>query len=223
MLRIRIDGGRLTLAQLRMIAHISTTYGRDTADITDRQNIQLHWIRIEDVPAIWQLARRRWPLHDRGLRRHSSRHPRLPGGRRRRRLDHRRAPGNRAIVETYIGDPSLSNLPRKFKTAISGSPAQDVAHEVNDLSFVGVRHPGARSGLRRLHRRRPVDQPHVCAEARSLRHPDEIPEVWHGIVRCSATTDTAGFATERGSSSWSPTGAWRSSARCSRPSTCAAR
>ncbi len=29
-------------------------YARDTADVTDRQNIQLHWIRIEDVPAIWQ-------------------------------------------------------------------------------------------------------------------------------------------------------------------------
>src|SRR5580765_3453739 len=46
MLRIRIDGGALTTEQLRVIAEISTTYARDTADITDRQNIQLHWIRI---------------------------------------------------------------------------------------------------------------------------------------------------------------------------------
>ncbi len=54
MLRVRIDGGRLTSEQLRAIAEISTEYGRDTADVTDRQNIQLHWIRIEDVPKIWQ-------------------------------------------------------------------------------------------------------------------------------------------------------------------------
>ena len=54
MLRVRIDGGQLDLAQLRAIAEISQEYARDTADITDRQNIQLHWIRIEDVPAIWQ-------------------------------------------------------------------------------------------------------------------------------------------------------------------------
>jgi sulfite reductase (ferredoxin) len=54
MLRIRIDGGQLTTEQLRVIGEISSTYARDTADITDRQNIQLHWIRIEDVPAIWQ-------------------------------------------------------------------------------------------------------------------------------------------------------------------------
>ena len=54
MLRIRIDGGQLTTDQLRVIADVSTTYARDTADVTDRQNVQLHWIRVEDVPEIWQ-------------------------------------------------------------------------------------------------------------------------------------------------------------------------
>src|SRR3978361_2024258 len=54
MLRVRVDGGALTTEQRRTIADVSTTYARDTADITDRQNIQLHWIRVEDVPAIWQ-------------------------------------------------------------------------------------------------------------------------------------------------------------------------
>ena len=54
MLRVRIPGGRLSVDQLRTIADISTAYGRDLADITDRQNIQLHWVRIEDVPAIWE-------------------------------------------------------------------------------------------------------------------------------------------------------------------------
>ena len=54
MLRVRIDGGQLTTEQLRTIADISTTYARDSADVTDRQNIQLHWVRVEDVPAIWR-------------------------------------------------------------------------------------------------------------------------------------------------------------------------
>ena len=62
MLRVRIDGGQLDTGQLRTIADISTTYARDTADITDRQNIQLHWIRVEDVPAIWRPARVRRSL-----------------------------------------------------------------------------------------------------------------------------------------------------------------
>ena len=54
MLRIRIDGGQLSNDQLRTIADISERYARGTADLTDRQNVQLHWIRIEDVPAIWE-------------------------------------------------------------------------------------------------------------------------------------------------------------------------
>ena len=37
-----------------MIGQISVDFGRDMADITDRQNVQLHWIRIEDVPEIWR-------------------------------------------------------------------------------------------------------------------------------------------------------------------------
>ncbi|CAM5327314.1 Sulfite reductase [ferredoxin] [Streptomyces hirsutus] len=45
------------------------------------------------------------------------------------------------IARRYIGDPRFSNLPRKFKTAVSGSPLLDVAHEINDVSFVGVVHP----------------------------------------------------------------------------------
>src|ERR1700688_1576426 len=53
MLRVRIDGGQLSTEQLRVIADISNNYARGTADVTDRQNIQLHWIEIESVPAIW--------------------------------------------------------------------------------------------------------------------------------------------------------------------------
>ena len=54
MLRVRIDGGRLSNDQLRVIAYISRRYARGTADVTDRQNIQLHWIEIENVPDIWE-------------------------------------------------------------------------------------------------------------------------------------------------------------------------
>ena len=53
MLRVRSDGKILGPEQLRALGEVSTTYARNTADITDRNNIQYHWIRIEDVPAIW--------------------------------------------------------------------------------------------------------------------------------------------------------------------------
>ena len=141
MLRIRIDGGQLTGEQLRTIADLSTTYARDTADITDRQNIQLHWVRVEDVPEIWSR------LEQVGL---SSLEacgdaPRvviaspLAGIAADELIDP--TPAVEEITERYIGDPDFSNLPRKFKTAITGHPSLDVAPEVNDLAFVPTTHP----------------------------------------------------------------------------------
>ena len=54
MMRIRFDGGIATTAQARAVGEISRDYARSTVDLTDRQNIQLHWVRVEDVPAIWE-------------------------------------------------------------------------------------------------------------------------------------------------------------------------
>ena len=141
MMRVRIDGGRLSTEQLRVIGEISTTYARDTADITDRQNVQFHWIRIEDVPAIW--AR----LEAVGLDTMEAcgDSPRtilgspVAGVAADEIIDG--TPALEEIKRRYIGDPEYANLPRKFKTSISGHPGQDVAPEVNDVSFVGTTHP----------------------------------------------------------------------------------
>jgi sulfite reductase (ferredoxin) len=141
MLRVRIDGGRLTTGQLRVIGEISEEFARGTADITDRQNIQLHWIRIEDVPEIW----RRLEAVGLSTTEACGDTPRVILG----------SPvagiaadeiidGTPAIEEIHrriIGNKDFSNLPRKFKSAVSGSPLLDVAHEINDVAFVGVEHP----------------------------------------------------------------------------------
>lgn len=54
LVRIRIPNGLLTAAQTRRIADLAERYARGIADITLRQNIQLHWVRIEDLPAVIQ-------------------------------------------------------------------------------------------------------------------------------------------------------------------------
>ncbi|TDW86419.1 nitrite/sulfite reductase [Kribbella sp. VKM Ac-2566] len=141
MLRVRIEGGQLTTEQLRVIAEISTTYARDTADITDRQNIQLHWIRIEDVPTIWER------LESVGLYTTEACGdvPRVviaspvAGIAADEIIDP--TPAIDEIVTKYIGSDEFSNLPRKFKTALTGHPSHDVVPEVNDIAFVGVVHP----------------------------------------------------------------------------------
>jgi sulfite reductase (ferredoxin) len=139
MLRVRIDGGQLDLAQLRTIASISQRFGRDTADITDRQNIQLHWIEIENVPTIWR------ELEAVGLSTTEAcgDSPRVILGSPVAGIAEDEVvdatPAIREIVERFVGDKSLSNLPRKFKTSIGWLP--DLPYEANDISLVGVVHP----------------------------------------------------------------------------------
>ncbi|MBH5337560.1 nitrite/sulfite reductase [Streptomyces pactum] len=141
MLRVRIDGGRLTTAQLRVIGEISQEFARGTADITDRQNIQYHWIRIEDVPEIW----RRLEAVGLSTTEACGDTPRVILGSPVAGIaEDEIVDGTPAVEEIHrrvVGNPAYSNLPRKFKTAISGSPLLDVAHEINDVAFVGVEHP----------------------------------------------------------------------------------
>jgi sulfite reductase (ferredoxin) len=141
MLRVRIDGGQLSAQQLRVISDISVKYGRGTADVTDRQNVQLHWIEIESVPAIWEA------LEAVGLSTTEAcgDTPRVIMGCPLAGLDTDElidaTPEIAAIAEQYIGDPELANLPRKFKSSISGCAAQCTHHEINDVAFAAVRHP----------------------------------------------------------------------------------
>ena len=179
MLRVRIDGGRLTLAQLRAIATVSTDYARGTADVTDRQNIQLHWIRIEDVPAIWRI------LEGVGLSTTEACGdvPRVilgspvAGVARDEIID-----GTSAIEqinERFIGSTEFSNLPRKFKTAISG--LQDVVHETNDISFVGVVHPEHGPGFDLWVGGGLSTNPQFAKRLGAFVPLAEVPEVWAGV------------------------------------------
>ncbi|WP_122817849.1 nitrite/sulfite reductase [Nocardioides pantholopis] len=141
MMRVRSDGRLLTPAAVRALGTIGRDYGRDTADVTDRENIQYHWIRIEDVPTIWGI------LDDAGLSSleacGDSPRPFLgspvAGVAADELIDG--TPALEEIYRRYIGNPAFSNFPRKFKTALTGHPSHDVAPEVNDISFVGTVHP----------------------------------------------------------------------------------
>ncbi|MCE3555937.1 nitrite/sulfite reductase [Pseudonocardia sp. RS11V-5] len=180
MMRVRIDGGALTTDQLRVVGEISQDHARDTADVTDRQNIQYHWIGIEDVPAIWQ------KLEAVGLRTTEACGdvPRVilgspvAGIAAAEKIDG--APAVRAILDRYIGNPEFSNLPRKYKTAISGLP--DIAHEINDISFVGVEHPEHGPGFDLWVGGGLSTNPKLAQRLGAWVPLDEVPEVWAGVT-----------------------------------------
>ncbi|MFP5416993.1 MAG: nitrite/sulfite reductase [Actinomycetes bacterium] len=183
MMRVRLDGGALSLEQLRTVARISTEFARDTADISDRQNIQLHWIRVEDVPEIWRR------LEAVGLQTTEAcgDTPRVilgspvAGIAADEVIDP--TPAIRQIVDTYIGDPELANLPRKFKSAITGHPSLDVVHEINDVSLVGVRHPELGAGYDLWVGGGLSTAPRLAERLGVFVAPERAAEVWYGVVR----------------------------------------
>jgi sulfite reductase (ferredoxin) len=180
MMRVRVDGGALSTEQLRVLGEISRLYARDTADITDRQNIQYHWIRIEDVPAIWE------QLEGIGLSTTEACGdcPRVVLGSPVAGIAAEEVidgtPAIEEIKRRYIGSREFSNLPRKYKTAISG--LQDVAHEVNDISFVGVVHPDYGPGFDLWVGGGLSTNPKIAQRLGAWVPRDEVPQVWAAVT-----------------------------------------
>ncbi|MDV2475083.1 nitrite/sulfite reductase [Rhodococcus zopfii] len=180
MMRVRCDGGALNVEQVRTIGGISTEFGRDTADLSDRQNVQYHWIEVENVPEIWRR------LESVGLKTTEACGdcPRvvlgspLAGESLDEIVDG--TPAIDEIVRRYIGDPQYSNLPRKFKTAISGQ--QDVVHEINDVAFVGVNHPEHGPGFDLWVGGGLSTNPMLAQRVGAWIPLDEVPDVWEGVV-----------------------------------------
>ncbi|WP_276650849.1 nitrite/sulfite reductase [Corynebacterium vitaeruminis] len=183
MMRVRFDGGRVTPKQLRTVGEISRDYARSTADFTDRQNIQLHWIRIEDVPAIWD------KLEANGLSTllGCGDVPRVilgspvAGVAADEITD--ATPAIDEIVANYLPREEFHNLPRKFKTAISGNARQDVTHEIQDISFIGSVHPEFGPGFECYVGGGLSTNPMLARSLGAWVPLERVPEVWAGVAR----------------------------------------
>ena len=182
MLRVRIDGGQLSNPQLRAIADVSRKYARGTADVTDRQNIQLHLIEIENVPAIWET------LESAGLSTTEAcgDTPRVILGCPLAGIDSGEVidatPQIAEVQGRYIGDPAFSNLPRKYKSVISGCAAQCTVHEINDVAFVGVLSAQGEPGYDLWVGGGLSTNPMIGKRLGAFVDPEQVAEVWAGVT-----------------------------------------
>ncbi|WP_436701862.1 nitrite/sulfite reductase [Nocardioides sp. BYT-33-1] len=182
MLRVRSDGKLLSPAAVRALGQIGVDFARDTADVTDRQNIQYHWIEIENVPEIWER------LEAVGL--HSMEacgdSPRpflgspVAGVAKDEIIDG--TPALEEIERRFIGNKDFSNFPRKFKTAVTGHPSQDVSPETNDVSFVGTVHPEHGPGFDVWVGGGLSTNPMLAQKLGVWIPLDEVPDVWSGVA-----------------------------------------
>jgi sulfite reductase (ferredoxin) len=141
MQRIRIPNGILTAAQLRAIADLTDRHARGVADITVRQNIQLHWVPVEALPEIIRT------LDGVGITtlgtcgdvtRNITGCP-LAGA------DADEVTDASSLVDAATvmlnGAPEFYNLPRKYKVSITGCRVWCSYPEINDVGLTALRHP----------------------------------------------------------------------------------
>ncbi|HKE07471.1 MAG TPA: nitrite/sulfite reductase [Candidatus Acidoferrum sp.] len=139
MVRIRIPNGLLTSTQARTIADLSDQYGNGVADITVRQNIQLHWVAIENLPEVLD---RLWSagLTTTGACGDVTRN--ITGCPLAGIQEHELAnvaPLVLALDQELAGNPEFYNLPRKYKITVTGCPDWCSYPEINDIGLTATR------------------------------------------------------------------------------------
>src|ERR1051325_4445563 len=150
MLRIAIPYGLLSTRQLRKLADISRRYDRSYGHFSTRQNMQLNWPKLEQVPDILaELASVQ--MHAIQTSGNSFRNV---------TTDHFAGVARDEIIDSYVWceiirqwstfHPEFSYLPRKFKIALNGAPSDRAAVAVHDIGLQAVRAESGEIGFRVL-------------------------------------------------------------------------
>jgi sulfite reductase (ferredoxin) len=190
MLRIRLPNGFLTSAQLQTVADLAERHARGVADLTVRQNIQLHWVRVEDLPAIFQ-ALGACGLSSLGtcgdVTRNITGCP-LAG------LDAdeilNASPLVHAATAMVNGSPEFYNLPRKYKVSITGCRVWCSYPEINDVGLTAVHdlYSGRRGYSLRVGGGLST-QPHLAKRLDAFVRPDQVLAVVKGVSEIFRDSD----------------------------------
>ncbi|MEO6965292.1 MAG: nitrite/sulfite reductase [Acidobacteriaceae bacterium] len=185
MMRIGVPNGVLNSHQVRKIGEIAQQYTRNMADITTRQNIQMHWLTIESLPEVEDA------LHSVGLSSRSA------CGDVARNVTGCPLAGIAAdelvdasslalgIARLLSGNPEFYNLPRKFKVSIAGCPNWCSYPEINEVGLTAVQRKSGSSvetgysirvggGL--------ASQPHFGVRLNAFLHPHQVLPAVHAVT-----------------------------------------
>jgi ferredoxin-nitrite reductase len=193
MLRIKVPGGVMTAAQVREVGVAaeafaegpddSPVFGNRYADLTTRQDIQLHWIRIADVPRIWQ---RFWEV---GLTtvqacgdsaRNVCSCP-VSGIDRKEVVE--AYPVATAISAFFTGNREYANLPRKWKIAVTGCTEDCARVEINDVGLWPAENADGTVGFNVLVGGGLSDGERMASDIDVFVRPDQAVELCRGIAQ----------------------------------------
>jgi len=145
-LRVKVPGGFVTSDQFHRISELAAKYGNGQAEITDRQDIQLHWVRAEDALDMFTVMDELGFTTDMcgqgfsGARYGDVRNiVCCPASGIDKGEILNGYPLAKKLTNFFVGNPHFLDLPRKFKISISGCGSDCIRAEINDLAFVAVK------------------------------------------------------------------------------------
>ncbi|HVJ07635.1 MAG TPA: precorrin-3B synthase [Acidisarcina sp.] len=181
MMRVGIPNGLLTSAQLSVIGQLTRKYANNLADITVRQNIQLHWLTIESLPAVIE-ALTAVGLSPKGacgdVVRNVTGCP-LAGIAADELID--ASPLAVEAAHMLTANPEFYNLPRKFKVSVTGCPAWCCYPEINDVGLTAVRR-GSEVGYSLRVGGGLSKEPHLAVKLNAFVRQDQATAVIHGVT-----------------------------------------
>ena len=193
MIRIKVPGGVLSAEQAQVIGKIAVDFangpipnphfGNNFLDLTTRQDVQMHWIKMEDVPEIWRR------LEEVGMTTvqacgDSARNvlccP-VSGLGRDEILD--AYPVAQAISDYFTGNREYANLPRKFKMSVTGCVEDCAQAEINDIGMLPARLEDGTLGFNVRVGGGLSDGPRMASDIDVFVRPEEAVEVTRGIAQ----------------------------------------
>jgi len=193
MMRVKVPGGVLTPEQTKVIGKIAVDFangpipnphfGNNFLDLTTRQDVQMHWLKMGDVPEIW-----------RRLEEASITTVQACGDSARNvlccpvsGLDHEEVidayPVAQAINDYFTGNREYANLPRKFKMSVTGCLEDCAQAEINDIGLLPARLDDSTIGFNLRVGGGLSDGPRMASDIDVLVRPEEAVEITRGIAQ----------------------------------------
>jgi len=226
MMRIKVPGGVLTPGQSKVIGKIAAEFARGPIpnphfgdsflDLTTRQDVQMHWIKMENVPEIWRR------LEEVGITTvqacgDSARNvlccP-VSG------LGHDEVldayPVAQAISAYFTGNREYANLPRKFKMSVTGCLEDCAQAEINDVGMLPARLTDGTLGFNLRVGGGLSDGPRMASDIDVFVRPEEAVEITRAVAQVFGELGNRRTAGPRGCATWSRSWVPKASAKSSR-------
>jgi ferredoxin-nitrite reductase len=193
MLRIKVPGGRLAADQARVIGEVADQFARGPepnpyfgegfADITTRQDVQLHWIAVGEVPEIWRRLERVGVTTVQACGDSARNVLCCPVSGVDREEVVEAYPVAQAISAFFTGNREFANLPRKWKQSVTGCREDCAQAEINDVGLWPARRPNGTLGFDVLVGGGLSDGPRMASDIDVFVRPDQAVDLTRAIAQ----------------------------------------